>query len=197
MPSTSKKQHNFMAAVAHSPAFAKKVGVPKSVGQDFSNADRGRKFAKGGDDMATKKKMKFAGGGMMPSGAEIMDMIAGNRPNPNNYQMSDAISALKGQKSATPPRPVPENSPAPRVGLGGGRRGPPASASPTASPDLNPNNHRMLPTRTSSQPTMASTPPMASARPPMMKKGGVVKKYAKGGSIDGCAQRGKTRGAVR
>jgi hypothetical protein len=48
-----------MAAVAHSPAFAKKVGVPKSVGQDFSNADRGRKFAKGGDDMASKMNPGF------------------------------------------------------------------------------------------------------------------------------------------
>jgi len=49
MPSTSKKQHNFMEAVAHSPAFAKKAGVPQSVGKDFSNADKGRKFSKGGD----------------------------------------------------------------------------------------------------------------------------------------------------
>jgi hypothetical protein len=48
MPSTSKKQHNFMAAVAHNPAFAKKVGVPTSVGKDFSSADKGRKFSKGG-----------------------------------------------------------------------------------------------------------------------------------------------------
>ena len=49
MPSVSKKQHNFMNAVAHSPAFAKKAGVPQSVGKDFSNADKGRKFSKGGD----------------------------------------------------------------------------------------------------------------------------------------------------
>ena len=49
MPSTSKKQHKFMNAVAHSPAFAKKVGVPQSVGKDFSAADKGRKFSKGGD----------------------------------------------------------------------------------------------------------------------------------------------------
>ena len=54
MPSTSKKQHNFMAAVAHSPAFAKKVGVPQSVGQDFNAADKGQKFSKGGNTMATK-----------------------------------------------------------------------------------------------------------------------------------------------
>ena len=49
MPSTSKKQHNFMEAVAHNPAFAKKVGVPQSVGKDFSTADKSRKFSKGGD----------------------------------------------------------------------------------------------------------------------------------------------------
>jgi hypothetical protein len=48
MPSTSKKQHNFMEAVAHNPSFAKKAGVPMSVGKDFSKADKGRKFSKGG-----------------------------------------------------------------------------------------------------------------------------------------------------
>ena len=63
MPSTSKKQHNFMAAVAHNPAFAKKAGVPQSVGKDFNEADKGRKFSKGGD----MKKMNMGGyadGGM-------------------------------------------------------------------------------------------------------------------------------------
>lgn len=54
MPSVSKKQHNFMAAVANNPAFAKKAGVPQSVGKEFTQADKGRKFAKGGDTMATK-----------------------------------------------------------------------------------------------------------------------------------------------
>ena len=58
MPSTSKKQHNFMAAVAKNPAFAKKVGVPSSVGQEFLNADKGRKFAGGGDMKESKEMMK-------------------------------------------------------------------------------------------------------------------------------------------
>jgi len=52
MPSTSKKQHNFMAAVANNPSFAKKVGVPQSVGKEFNQADKNRKFSKGGDTMA-------------------------------------------------------------------------------------------------------------------------------------------------
>ena len=38
-----------MAAVAKNPAFAKKVGVPQSVGKEFNQADKGRKFSKGGD----------------------------------------------------------------------------------------------------------------------------------------------------
>jgi hypothetical protein len=59
MPSTSKKQHNFMEAVANNPAFAKKVGVPQSVGKEFSNADKGRKFSKGGDTMASKMNPGF------------------------------------------------------------------------------------------------------------------------------------------
>jgi hypothetical protein len=57
VPSTSKKQHNFMAAVANNPAFAKKAGVPQSVGKDFSTADKGRKFSKGGDTMANTSRM--------------------------------------------------------------------------------------------------------------------------------------------
>lgn len=67
MPSVSKKQHNFMEAVAHSPAFAKKAGVPQSVGQDFSKADKGKKFKGGGmaksdskEDMAMDKKQDVA-----------------------------------------------------------------------------------------------------------------------------------------
>jgi phosphoserine phosphatase len=48
MPSVSKKQHGFMAAIANNPKFAKKVGVSKSVGEEFMKADKGRKFKEGG-----------------------------------------------------------------------------------------------------------------------------------------------------
>ena len=37
-----------MAAVAKNPKFAKKVGVPQSVGEDFLEADKGKKFRMGG-----------------------------------------------------------------------------------------------------------------------------------------------------
>lgn len=39
MPSKSKSQARLMAAVAHNPEFAKKVGIPQSVGEDFNKAD--------------------------------------------------------------------------------------------------------------------------------------------------------------
>lgn len=69
MPSSSTKQHNFMMAVAHSPSFAKKVGVPQSVGKDFSTADKNRKFSKGGDMAESKAMMKKEVGFMKKAGA--------------------------------------------------------------------------------------------------------------------------------
>ena len=61
MPSKSKAQHNFMAAIANSPSFAKKAGVPMSVGKEFVTADKGKKFSKGGEmkheDVKMDKKM--------------------------------------------------------------------------------------------------------------------------------------------
>lgn len=67
MPSTSKKQHNFMAAVAKNPAFAKKVGIKSSVGEEFLKADKGRKFGSGGmarPDAQTINKPKTQHGKM-------------------------------------------------------------------------------------------------------------------------------------
>lgn len=50
-----------MMAVAHNPEFAKKVGIPVSVGQDFNKADKGKKFKEGGimkhDDIKEDKKL--------------------------------------------------------------------------------------------------------------------------------------------
>lgn len=49
MPAKSAKQEKFMRAVAHSPSFAKKVGVPMSVGREFTKA--------GGGEMKESKAM--------------------------------------------------------------------------------------------------------------------------------------------
>ena len=44
MPIKSKKQHDYMLAVAHSKEFAKKVGVSQKVGKEFSHADAAEKL---------------------------------------------------------------------------------------------------------------------------------------------------------
>jgi hypothetical protein len=48
MPSKSPSQHNLMAAVAHNPAFAKKVGISQKVGKEFTKADEAKKMKGGG-----------------------------------------------------------------------------------------------------------------------------------------------------
>jgi len=71
-----------MEAVAHNPSFAKKAGVPQSVGKDFSNADKGKTFSRGGD-MATKMDPKMMAmmaakkrGAMAPRGGMAPPMAA-------------------------------------------------------------------------------------------------------------------------
>jgi len=44
-----------MAMVAHDPAAAKRLGISQSVGKEFVQADKGKKFKEGG--MAESKKM--------------------------------------------------------------------------------------------------------------------------------------------
>jgi hypothetical protein len=59
MPSKSKAQHKLMEAVAHNAKFAKKVGIPQSVGKDFSEADKGKKFKKGGVSLSIGRGEKL------------------------------------------------------------------------------------------------------------------------------------------
>jgi len=67
-----------MAAVANNSKFAKKTGIPQSVGRDYVKADKGRTFRAGGlmANCVTEKKMKM--GGMtgthkMPDGTTMRD----------------------------------------------------------------------------------------------------------------------------
>ena len=90
MPSVSKKQHNFMAAVANNPSFAKKAGVPQSVGKEFNNADKGKSFKRGGDMASSmgkpvmKKGMSTAKDGMKKptpmADTSMMGMKKGGMP---------------------------------------------------------------------------------------------------------------------
>ena len=76
-----------MEAVAHNPSFAKKAGVPQSVGKEFSNADKGKTFSRGGDmkeskamvgkEMAFMKKKGAPASMMKHEKAEMMGMKKG------------------------------------------------------------------------------------------------------------------------
>ena len=105
MPSTSKKQRNFMAAVAHSPSFAKKVGVSQSVGQEFNKADKGKTFKQGGDMKESKGMMKKEIGFMKAKKApksmikhEMAEMMSAKRGSPAKKMASGGLAA--GHKSA-------------------------------------------------------------------------------------------------
>lgn len=90
MPSTSKKQHNFMEAVANNPKFAKKAGVPQSVGKEFAKADKGMKFRQGG-------VKRMAGGGKVKRYVEggTLEMMTGEKQNGPEYSADDIKEGLK------------------------------------------------------------------------------------------------------
>ena len=44
-----------MAAAAHNPKFAKKVGVPVSVAKDYNQADKGKRLAEAMKRMPNRK----------------------------------------------------------------------------------------------------------------------------------------------
>lgn len=55
MPAKSPEQKRLMDAAAHNPAFAKKVGIPTSVAQEFSTASKGMKFGSGAETRADRQ----------------------------------------------------------------------------------------------------------------------------------------------
>jgi hypothetical protein len=84
-----------MEAVAHNPAFAKKVGIKQSVGKDFSTADKGKTFKQGGD-MASK---------MNPGFMAMMKKKTGDKPAKKMASGGSASSradgiAVKGKPKA-------------------------------------------------------------------------------------------------
>lgn len=208
MPSSSKKQHNFMAAIANSPAFAKKVGIPQSVGKDFTTADKGRKFSKGGD-MATMNPgfmamiAKKKGMHEMPDGKMMKDsaMKKMNMGGMAEGGMSDKTQDKAMIKKAFKQHDMQEHKggTGTSLKLANGGVDPRVSALMAARPS---GPRPQMPAGMRTPMPTAARPPMGKPRPPMgtapmpapMKKGGVTK-MASGGytrSADGIAQRGKT-----
>ncbi len=80
MPAKSEKQGKFMRAVAHSPSFAKKVGVPMSVGREFTKKEGGMPLklvpeSEKRSSESDESKRKAVSG--MKKGGKVKKMAAG------------------------------------------------------------------------------------------------------------------------
>ncbi len=116
MPSKTKAQHNLMAMVANNPAAAKRVGIPQSVGKEFLQADKGKRFGSGSraDVQAVNKpktnqgKQEFfsKGGDTMASkmNAGFMAMMAKKKGAPAKKMANGGITTAKmgAVKTAAP-----------------------------------------------------------------------------------------------
>ena len=194
MPSKSKAQHNFMAAVAHNPTFAKKAGVPQSVGKDFNEADKGRKFSKGGD----MKKMNMGGyanggmpmvnkgGKMVPSfAADGKGKMAKGGMTFNDDREPGSSGGGEGTQVGAPGLPGYDNS----SGAGGDKRGGLIKAKKMAMGGM---------TKADMKQDKGMMQKAVNKHEGRLHKGSTMTKLAKGGSAsargDGIAQRGKTKG---
>jgi len=85
VPSKSKAQHNLMMAVAHSPKFAKKVGIAQSVGKEFAKADEGKKFRSGGTSPRqgiNQPKTHHGKEALFKQGGQVMATVKTVKPTP-------------------------------------------------------------------------------------------------------------------
>jgi hypothetical protein len=198
MPSVSKKQHNFMAAIAKNPAFAKKVGMKPSVGEHFLTADKGKKFGSGG----MKKVRKYAEGDMVEdneTGAYVgsrlnMGKDRGSRVGRVSKEDSDM---LKKQDEASGMNKNPKMGGLARAGMSAGL-GSKYGMKKGGMAHEDKSKDKPMMEKVAKKAVKGHEKAMHG-----MKKGGMAcapKKMAKGGSFrssaDGCATKGKTKGKM-
>lgn len=173
-----------MEAIAHNKAFAKKAGVPQSVGQEFAKADKGKTFKEGGmmkhSDMKEDMKMdKEQDKAMIKKAFRQHDIQEhkggkGTKLALKKGGSTDMCYGGKVKKMAAGGQVDPRAAAmmAKKRAMMGGM--PPQGNPNVAAPQLQ------------GRPTMAR--PMAPAAAPAptmpMKKGGRVKKMADGGETD-------------
>ena len=105
MPSKSPSQHRLMEAVAHNPAFAKKVGISQKVGKEFAKADEGKKFKGGGlyENINAKRERIAEGSGerMRKPGSKGAPTAAAFKESAKTAKMKDGGPSLaigRGEK---------------------------------------------------------------------------------------------------
>ena len=178
MPSTSVKQAKLMAAVAHNPAFAKKVGIPQSVGKEFNKADKGRKFNKGSNTMKTSKSdMSFSK--KVEADNKVKEKDAEERA--TKYR-TDAMMEEGKKKGGM-------------IGEYGGKE---SYKSKFAKKQHEAKESKSKEKMEKGMHRMPDGKMMKNSahKKPVKKMGGGAVKYRHGGSVDGCATRGKTKGRM-
>lgn len=176
-----------MAAAAHNPAFAKKVGISQKVATEFNRADKGKKF--GGGGMAKCKK--YEGGGLTFADMSDEDRAA----------MAKArIAEMGGPMPETPVRKAkPVNKGDTRENLRdldmqGADTGYDTTERFRNARKTGTRHYAGVPGQ-SAEPQIV-TPKRKSALPADQKGMG---SYKKGGTVRGCgcAVKGKTKGTIR
>lgn len=209
MPSVSKKQHNLMEAVAHNAKFAKKVGIPRSVGEDFVKADKGKSFKKGGDmkmketmgprnmskdvEAGSNKHRKFGQ-------SEVQKRGLTRGMNLGDTGKTEPIESEKNMKSFE--ASMKKGGKVKKMAAGGMTKFPVEKGEMAPSKQGN-RPHGEHPDQLKGHtrgmmPKMAGNDIGTGSPVNTKKKGGMVKKMASGGTAssraDGIAQKGKTRG---
>lgn len=176
-----------MAAAAHNPAFAKKVGIPAKVAKEFNQADKGKTFKQGGE-MAVKKfdpKKLFKGKESVGEELKEAKAIKSGKITPMQYAKGEKSEPVKKMKEG---------------GLSMSARNSADTQRSSATVKKTPSEMIVDEITKGKSPTI----PKELQKPEGKKKGGVIKKMKtgrschKGGGFvraaDGCATKGKTRG---
>jgi len=190
VPSKTKKQAKFMAAVANNPKFAKKAGVPQSVGKDFAKADKGKTFQEGGD-VNRKSRLKS-----LRNEIEESRRVADRRPKDaqERKDKSDQLSRINREEKAD------------MLNMGGKVKGYMRGGKTQGYNDRldesmgarNGSNSQSMASRRNESKGMEKSMGRGaySGASTMMKKGGKVGKSSASSRGDGCAVKGHTKGRM-
>jgi hypothetical protein len=184
MPAKSEKQKKFMDAVAHNKGFAKKAGVPQSVGKDFSEASKGMKFGSGNKTRAESQAIN------QPK-TNHGDMALFKKGGSMASKMNPGFMAMMAKKKDAKPSAM--GKPTMKAGMSTAKDG---MKKPTPMAGMMGMKKGGMKKMADGGMTMVEkggkmVPDFAADGKGKMKKGGMA--YAKGGGIE---SKGKTKGAM-
>lgn len=169
-----------MQAAAHNPEFAKKAGIPVSVAKEFNQADKGKKFNRGGN-VANLKKL-FKGKETYKEELKEGKAIKSGKISPEQYAKGEEMEKKMKKGGCC------------KMAKGGAAK---ETMGPrNMSQDVEKGSNKLTKFGESAVQKRGKTKGknLGDSGKIMGIEGGRPKKFAKGGSIDGCAQRGKTKG---